>query len=81
MLPDTISTPERPAELELEVGSAKWAMFAARPALGSVPMSEPSSYDEMIEYFRDAAGFVAAPWCGRRECEIRVKGDSSAISP
>jgi prolyl-tRNA synthetase len=38
----------------------------------------PSSYDEMVEYLRDAAGFVAAPWCGRTVCESRVKGDSSA---
>ncbi len=32
----------------------------------------------MIEYLRDAAGFVVAPWCGRTECEVRVKEDSSA---
>ena len=32
----------------------------------------------MIEYLREAAGFVAAPWCGRSECEARVKDDSSA---
>jgi prolyl-tRNA synthetase len=41
-------------------------------------LREPGSYDEMIEYLRDAAGFVAAPWCGRSECETRVKADSSA---
>ena len=41
-------------------------------------LREPSGYDEMVEYLRDAAGFVEAPWCGRRECEIRVKDDSSA---
>jgi prolyl-tRNA synthetase len=41
-------------------------------------LRDPSSYDEMIEYLRDAAGFVAAPWCGRAECEVRVKGESSA---
>jgi len=41
-------------------------------------LREPSSYDDMIEYLRSAAGFVAAPWCGRRECEVRVKDDSSA---
>jgi prolyl-tRNA synthetase len=41
-------------------------------------LRDPSSYDEMIEYLRDAAGFVAAPWCGRRECEARVKDESSA---
>jgi prolyl-tRNA synthetase len=41
-------------------------------------LRDPSGYDEMIEYLRDAAGFVAARWCGRRECEVRVKDDSSA---
>jgi prolyl-tRNA synthetase len=41
-------------------------------------LRDPSSYDEMIEYLRDAAGFVAAPWCGSRECEARVKDDSAA---
>jgi prolyl-tRNA synthetase len=41
-------------------------------------LRDPSGYDEMIEYLREAGGFVAAPWCGRRECEVRVKDDSSA---
>jgi prolyl-tRNA synthetase len=41
-------------------------------------LRNPSSYHEMIEYLRDAGGFVAASWCGRRECEARVKEDSSA---
>jgi prolyl-tRNA synthetase len=41
-------------------------------------LRDPSGYDEMIECLRDAAGFVAAPWCGRGECEARVKDDSAA---
>jgi prolyl-tRNA synthetase len=41
-------------------------------------LRDPGGYDEMIEYLREAAGFVEAPWCGRRECEVRVKDDSSA---
>jgi prolyl-tRNA synthetase len=41
-------------------------------------LRDPSSYDEMIEYLRDARGFVVASWCGRRECEMRVKDESSA---
>jgi prolyl-tRNA synthetase len=41
-------------------------------------LRDPGSYEEMIEYLRDAAGFAAAPWCGRAECEIRVKSESSA---
>jgi prolyl-tRNA synthetase len=39
---------------------------------------DPSGYAEMIEYLREAGGFVEAPWCGRPECEVRVKDDSSA---
>ena len=41
-------------------------------------LRDPSGYDEMIEYLRDAGGFVAASWCGRRECEARIKDGSSA---
>jgi prolyl-tRNA synthetase len=41
-------------------------------------LRDPSNYDEMVEYLREAAGFVAAPWCGNAECEARVKEDSSA---
>jgi prolyl-tRNA synthetase len=41
-------------------------------------LRDPSSYDEMIEFLRDAGGFVAASWCGRTECEVRVKHESSA---
>ena len=32
----------------------------------------------MIEYLREARGFVSASWCGSEECEARVKDESSA---
>ena len=41
-------------------------------------LRDPSSYDELIEYLREARGFAVAPWCGRGECEARVKADTSA---
>ena len=41
-------------------------------------LRDPGGYDELVEYLREAAGFAAAPWCGRPECEARVKRDSSA---
>ena len=41
-------------------------------------LRDPGGYDELIEYLRGAAGFAVAPWCGRGECEARVKEDSSA---
>jgi prolyl-tRNA synthetase len=51
---------------------------AARDEQECRTLRDPSGYDEMIEYLRDAGGFVAAWWCGRRECEVRVKDESSA---
>ena len=41
-------------------------------------LRDPRGYDEMIEFLRGAGGFVEAPWCGRAECEERVKEQSSA---
>jgi len=41
-------------------------------------LRDPSGYDELVAYLRDASGFASAPWCGRSECELRVKADSSA---
>ena len=32
----------------------------------------------MIEYLREARGFVTTSWCGSAECEARVKQESSA---
>jgi prolyl-tRNA synthetase len=51
---------------------------SARNELERRTFRDPSGYDEMIQYLREAAGFVSAGWCGRRECEVRVKDDSSA---
>jgi prolyl-tRNA synthetase len=51
---------------------------AARDEQERRTLRDPGSYDEMIEYLRDAGGFVAASWCGRRECEVRVKDETSA---
>ena len=41
-------------------------------------LRNPSGYRELIEYLRTAAGFAAAPWCGRAGCEARVKEECSA---
>jgi prolyl-tRNA synthetase len=61
------------------LGDAQASLFrTARDERDRRTLRDPSGYDEMIEYLRDAAGFAAAPWCGRAECEARVKDDSSA---
>ena len=51
---------------------------SARAELEQRTLRAPGGYNELIEYLRAAAGFVAAPWCGREECEAQVKDDSSA---
>jgi prolyl-tRNA synthetase len=61
------------------LGDVQTSLFrAAHDEQERRTLRDPSSYDEMIEYLRDAGGFVAASWCGRRECEVRVKDESSA---
>ena len=50
----------------------------ARGELERRTLRDPNGYDEVVEYLREPAGFVAAPWCGRTECEVRVKDDCSA---
>jgi prolyl-tRNA synthetase len=50
----------------------------ARDELERRTLRDPGSYDETIEYLREAGGFVAAAWCGRTACEARVKEESSA---
>ena len=51
---------------------------AARDEQERRTLRDPDGYDELIEYLREAGGFVAASWCGRRECDARVKDESSA---
>jgi prolyl-tRNA synthetase len=51
---------------------------AARDEQERWTLTDPTGYDEMLEYLRNAAGFVVAPWCGRTECELGVQEDSSA---
>jgi prolyl-tRNA synthetase len=64
------------AELLEDVQAALYR--AARDERDRRTLRDPSGYDEMIEHLRAAAGFVVAPWCGSRECEVRVKDDSAA---
>ncbi len=67
------------AAIDELLGDVQTSLFqTARDEQERRTLRDPSSYDEMIEYLRDAGGFVVAPWCGRRECEVRVKDESSA---
>jgi prolyl-tRNA synthetase len=68
--------PERVGELLAEVQTS--LLREARDEQERRTLREPNGYDEMIEYLREPGGFVAASWCGRRVCEVRVKDEASA---
>ena len=74
-----IALPRAAAAIDELLTNIQASLFeTARDERERRTLRDPSSYDEMIEYLREAAGFVSAPWCGSTECEARVKGESSA---
>jgi prolyl-tRNA synthetase len=76
---EQLPLPRAAAAIDELLGEVQASLFdSARDERKRRTLRDPSSYDEMVEYLRDAAGFVVAPWCGRSECEARVKEDSSA---
>ena len=76
---EQIPNPGAVAAIEALLGDVQAKLFqSARDERERRTLRDPTSYDELIEYLREAAGFVVAPWCGRAECEARVKQDSAA---
>ncbi len=63
---------------ELLAGVQESLCHSAREERERRTLRDPGGYDELIAYLREARGFAAAPWCGRAECEARVKADSAA---
>jgi prolyl-tRNA synthetase len=51
---------------------------SARDERARRTLRNPVSYRDMIDHLRASEGLVVAPWCGRGECEARVKGDAPA---
>ncbi|HEY3094457.1 MAG TPA: proline--tRNA ligase [Nitrososphaera sp.] len=41
-------------------------------------ISRPASYDEFKSIIERKGGFVMAGWCGKEECEDKIKGDTGA---
>ena len=65
-------------ELPALLADVQSAMFAAARDDQERRTAHPGTYAEMIAYLREAGGFAEAGWCGRDECEARVKADSAA---
>ena len=76
---EQIPLPRVVAVIEELLADVQASLFrAARDEQERRTLRAPGGYDELIAYLRDGAGFAVAPWCGRADCEARVKDDSSA---
>jgi len=76
---EQLPVPRAASTIDELLSAVQASLFeAARDVRERRTLRDPSSYAEMIEYLREAGGFVVAPWCGQSECEARVKEDSSA---
>ena len=65
--------------IEALLGDVQASLFeTARDERERRTLREPGDYDEMIDHLRSASGFAMAAWCGRSECEQRVKEESTA---
>ena len=66
-----IPLPRAAVAIDELLSSVQASLFqTARDEQERRTLRDPSGYAEMIEYLREAAGFVAAPWCGQQ----RVRG-------
>ena len=41
-------------------------------------VSKPDNYDEFKSVLESKGGFISAGWCGRLECEERIKEETGA---
>lgn len=39
-----------------------------------------SNYDDFKDKLENVGGFIQAPWCGKTECELKIKEDTTATS-
>ena len=55
-------------------------MYEKACAFLSEHMTKVSTYDEFKEKLESVGGFIQAPWCGKTECELKIKEDTTATS-
>jgi prolyl-tRNA synthetase len=53
-------------------------LFSKARAFLDGNISRPATYDEFKSIIENKGGFVLAGWCGRQECEDKIKDDTGA---
>ena len=53
-------------------------LFARAKAVLETYISRPSDYNEFKSVIENKGGFARAGWCGRQECEVKIKEETGA---
>jgi prolyl-tRNA synthetase len=87
VLVDRLTREKRPvpaaglgARLVDELESFQAALFERALRFQRENTFEAADYRQLVDHFREANGFVWAAWCGRAECEARVKEETGAAT-
>ena len=60
------------------LASVQDELFARAKALLDSYVARPSNYDELKAGIENKGGFARAGWCGRQECEVKIKEETGA---
>jgi prolyl-tRNA synthetase len=63
-----------------ELAGFQRALFERALAFREASTFEVGTLAELVDHFRERAGFVWAPWCESAECEARVKEEAGVTS-
>jgi prolyl-tRNA synthetase len=74
----TVAVSAAPENIPTLLTDIQDSMFASARAEQGRRTVEPETYEEMAAFLGEAGGFARAGWCGRAECEARVKAETRA---
>ena len=86
-LVDRLSRQRRPvpvagiaARLNDELASFQKALFERAQGFLNKNTFEMSTLEEVVAHFKTGSGFVWVPWCGKAECEARIKAEAGGVT-
>ncbi|HEY2598342.1 MAG TPA: His/Gly/Thr/Pro-type tRNA ligase C-terminal domain-containing protein, partial [Candidatus Dormibacteraeota bacterium] len=86
-LVDRLSRQRRPlpvggigARLADELVSFQKALLERAQGFLAENTFEMSTLAEVVDHFKQGAGFVWVPWCGDAECELKIKAEAGGVT-
>ena len=76
----TVSYDEIISQIEKLLETIQKDMFEAAKKRRDSMIYEANTYDELLDIAQNKSGFVKINWCGSRECEDKIKDDTTMKS-